>query len=164
MCSDSFQVSIVVGWRADSPISYLGIFRERGIFSESSVVICSQIIGSFLFSWSLRRLKSRWGHQFRFAMLIITKFERCKIYICLPFIFTIDRIENCECSIEELMNKWMKVSIYYKTSTIILDNIVTIIFQKTINLLCQNHGKCLQFLLRIYYILLEVVLYIWIYK
>jgi len=36
----------------------------------------------------------------------------------------------------------MNVSIYYKTPTILLDNIAAIIFQKTINLFCQ--GKCLQ--------------------
>jgi len=38
----------------------------------------------------------------------------------------------------------MNVSIYYKTPTILLDNIATIIFQQTINLLCQGRGKCLQ--------------------
>jgi len=36
----------------------------------------------------------------------------------------------------------MNVFIYYKTRTIHLDNIVAIIFQKTINLLCR--GKRLQ--------------------
>jgi len=37
---------------------------------------------------------------------------------------------------EELLNDWMNISIYYKTPTILLDNIAAIIFQKTINLLC----------------------------
>jgi len=37
----------------------------------------------------------------------------------------------------------MYVSIYYKTPTILLDNIAAIIFQKTINLFCQGRGKCL---------------------
>jgi len=42
------------------------------------------------------------------------------------------------------MNEWMNVSVYYKIPTIYFDNIVAIIFQKTINLFCQGRGKCLQ--------------------
>jgi len=38
----------------------------------------------------------------------------------------------------------MHVSVYYKIPTIYLDNVATIILQKTINLLCQGHGKHLQ--------------------
>jgi len=37
-----------------------------------------------------------------------------------------------------------RVSVYYKTPTIHLDNIPVIILQTTINLLCQGRGKCLQ--------------------
>jgi len=39
----------------------------------------------------------------------------------------------------------MNVSLYYKTLTIRLDNIVAIIFQKTTSLPCQDRGKYLQF-------------------
>jgi len=42
------------------------------------------------------------------------------------------------------MNERMNVSVYYETSTIYLNNIAAIIFQKTINLLCQDPGKCSQ--------------------
>jgi len=38
----------------------------------------------------------------------------------------------------------INVFLGYKTLTIRLDNIVTIIFQKTISLPCQGGGKCLQ--------------------
>jgi len=44
--------------------------------------------------------------------------------------------------VEEFLYELTNVSIYYKTPTILLDNIAAIIFQKTINLLCQD--KCLQ--------------------
>jgi len=38
----------------------------------------------------------------------------------------------------------MNVFIYYKTLTIHLDDIAAIILQKTVNLSCQDRGKCLQ--------------------
>jgi len=38
----------------------------------------------------------------------------------------------------------MNVFLYYKALTIRLDDIVAIIFQKTITLPCQGRGKCLQ--------------------
>jgi len=38
----------------------------------------------------------------------------------------------------------MNVFLYYKTLTIRLDNIVAIIFQKTISSPCQGRSKCLQ--------------------
>jgi len=50
------------------------------------------------------------------------------LYLFAFFIFTIDSIENCLCSVEELLNERMNVSIYYKTPTILLDNVAAIIF------------------------------------
>jgi len=47
-------------------------------------------------------------------------------------------------SVKELLIELMKVSIYYKIQTILLDNIAAIIFQKAINLFYQDRGKYLQ--------------------
>jgi len=68
-------------------------------------------------------------------------FDITYILVALQYL-QIGRVVNRVRFIEEILCECMNVFIYYKTLTIHRNNIVAIIFQKTVSLPCQDRGSC----------------------